>query len=187
MRTELAARGFDYLTDARKDLFINDAYHEICQFMPWPFLRVATTTNAPATLTDIDHVLSVYDATNKRMLRSADNRDLETSVAGTPTYWYLDGDVLRVEPTQVTSLTIRYIKVPVDLTAGTDSPIVPSRFRSLIVDIAQIAVLSEDADNAELAMPLAQRLDTKLIRMGDSLMNRQYDSPDLIIGTTQDF
>ena len=188
LRTELAARGFDYLSDTRKGNFLNDGYHEVCEYMPWPFLRTTLTGTAPLAIADIEHVLSVYDTTNLYMLQSADNRDLETSVAGTPTYYYLDGDTLKVEPTNTAaSLRVVYIKVPADLAATTDTPLVPSRFRSLIVDIAQIKALAEDSDNAELAAALQPRLDAKLVRMRDGLMSREHSNPDFILSSGGDF
>ncbi len=188
LRTELAARGFDYLSDTRKTYFLNDGMQELAEMYPWPFLRTTATGVAPLAITDVGQVLSVYDSTNQCMLRSADGRDLETSTAGTPTYWYLEDTTLKVEPTNTTaSLIVRYIKVPAELSATTDTPLFPARYRAMIVDAAQIRALSEDSDSPELAAGIQARLDAKVIRMRDALMSREYDSPSLIIASTQDF
>ncbi len=188
LRTELAARGFDYLSDTRKTYFLNDGMQELAEMYPWPFLRTSVVGTAPLAITDVGQVLSVYDSTNLRMLRSSDNRDLETSIAGTPVYYYLEDTTLKVEPTNATaSLTVKYIKVPAELSATTDTPLFPARYRAMIVDAAQIRALSEDSDSPELAAGIQVRLDAKVIRMRDALMSREYDAPALITATTQDW
>jgi hypothetical protein len=54
--------------------------------------------------------------------------------SATSQYYYVDaGSIVRAFPVGGT-LAVRYIKVPTDLSAGTDTPVVPTRFHTLIVD-----------------------------------------------------
>ena len=95
-RTELRARGFDYLSNTRTDYFLNAALTEIDDAFPWPWLETTTTGTAPLTITDLKQPLYVIDTTNERELQSLEYRDLiigdpNLTETGAPAVWSLNG------------------------------------------------------------------------------------------------
>lgn len=192
LKTELQDRGFDHLGDTRRGTYINDAYHELCELEEWPFLIATSTGTAPLTVSDLREVVMVTDTTNDRILRGVDERTLrewypDLPDSADPEWYWLDGTTtLRVYPLDTTSsLSVRYIKVPADLT-GTDTPVVPTRYHSLIVDLAQVRALSLNRstdERANLAAALRGEVDRKVEVMREVLMGRRLDFPDLIAQT----
>lgn len=62
LTTELGARGFDYLTEARRTYFLNQAYlTDICESEEWPFLEATATGASPLAITDLRVIESVID------------------------------------------------------------------------------------------------------------------------------
>lgn len=144
LQTEFFARGFDYLNadtagQTRAKQWLNDSYHEICALDDWPFLENDQSGAAPLTITDLRTVLSVLETVTSRELPWVDRRRLAdvygtVSTSGTPQYYYVDAsNIVKTFPTGGT-LSVRYIKTPTDLSAGADTPVVPTRFHTLIVD-----------------------------------------------------
>src|SRR4051794_1113889 len=102
LKTELAARGFDYLSDARLGQYVNWAVHEFQGTAEWPWrINTSTTaswTSADITLTNCARVLGVgisADATNFTQLAPMPYPDfalIEESHTGTPKYFTVVGD-----------------------------------------------------------------------------------------------
>ena len=132
MRTEVQARGYDYVSTTRVDAWLNDAYFEICDAMPWPFLLTSVTGTSPLTITDLGKVLSVSDTLSDQSLSYADRRnvtaeDADISTTGTPWVWWKENNTITVYPGSSTdSVTVSYIKVPTVLTAS-DTPVIPDK------------------------------------------------------------
>lgn len=148
MQTELYARGFDFLEDdatgvTRAKRWLNEAYKELCDLADWPFTAATTTQAPPYTFTNLKNIETVYDTVTDLTLYGATRQNLtwwfgDLTQTGNAQYWYLDGEVLRVYPVSTNSLSIRYQSVPADLTLDANEPVVPDRFRYLIVDGAVI-------------------------------------------------
>jgi hypothetical protein len=185
LRNELKARGFHFLPDARCDLFINDGYQELVEFAPWPFLRMQVTDNAPMSIPDLRQVLYVADVTGgeERTLRWIDVRDVEDldpaqAATGTPCRYWLDNLTLNVWPQNASStIKVRYLRVVDSLVDDIDQVIVPPRYNSLIVGLAQVRALAFDRDGSDQARTLRTELDRELAQMEFNLMYRTYDAP----------
>lgn len=183
LRSEVQARGYNHIPDARCNLWINQAIQEINEAHAWPYLETTATGVAPLSITDVRQILSV--ASNDVVLSGMERRSLtqldpSMDDAGTATHWYLDGNSLRVYPLDTTSsLSVRYLKVPTDLSADASSPDMPARFHDLIVDGAVYRALKDD-DEYENAAALRQMWGTGLQSMADSLLSRNFANPDFI-------
>lgn len=183
--TEFQSRGFDYLSTTRAENYANDAYLiDICEQEDWPFLDATTSGAAPLTISDLRTLESVIDSTQAVKLKPLDRRHLtddwntDLSTPGTPTFYYLtSGSIVNVFPANTTdTLAVRYWKVPERLTSG-DTPLLPSRFHSLIVDAA-VARAYEDSDDYELAQNAWANFQNRLQAMRDALLEQQHDGPD---------
>lgn len=189
LRDEVKARGFDYLTDTRVGQFVNTSYQELCELMSWPFLETTITGSPPLAITDVRAVLSVTDTTNKTTLAPVDRRNMERidptlDEAGQPCAWWLENTTLSVWPTATPniSLSVRYLKVPVDLVATGDTPVVPTRFHDIIVDGAVLRA-QKDNDDYGAAQTTQALWQQGVDRMVASLMNRALDRPMFILQT----
>jgi hypothetical protein len=194
LRTELKARGFDFLSDTRCNSFLNEAYHSVCEWngTPWPFLETTTTGTAPLTISDLREIVYVTNTSLNEVLEPEDIRNLNDwnpglTLTGTPVRYYLDGTTtLKVWPASTSaSLSVRYLKVPTDLSSDSDSPVIPARFHPLVVDMAEVLAY-QDASDFQEAEAKRQLLEIKLGRMRDTLNVRQDDEPSFIQVTRND-
>ena len=170
MRTEVLARGFDYLSNTRVDRFINDAMHTINDLEPWLYLQSSTTGTSPLTISDLGRIESVVDVANLNPLTFVDRRDITDYVAditttGSPSMYYVTGGtVVNTYPVSTVTLTVRYSKVGTSLSSGTDTPDMPDRFRPAIVEYA-VAQCFRDASNFPGADAAQGQGDTIVRRM----------------------
>lgn len=171
MQTEVLARGFDYLDTTRVKRFINDAAHAIDDVEPWIYLQAVTTGTAPVTVADLGRIESVVDVANLHSLTYLDRRDLtdtygDITRAGRPEYYVITGGTsVTTYPTSTsTVLTVRYLKVPADLSANGDVPAMPDRFRMAIVERA-VAQAYRDVSNWEGAAQAQAASDLIVQRM----------------------
>ncbi len=190
LRTELAARGFDYLSDTRQGYFVNRSYQEMAGAADYPWLESTATGVAPLSITDLRTIESVVDSTTTTRLSPLDRRnimatDTDLTTVGTPSFYYLTtGSTVAVYPANTTdTLSVRYWKVPTDLTADSDEPGFPARFHQLIVDGATYFAYL-DSDNFEAAGStydfwLRGRKD-----MDEQLLVGQHDQADDFIWAT---
>lgn len=185
MKAELAARGFDYMSSSRLELYLNDAYLlDICEEEDWHFLEQTAEGTAPLEISDLRTVEYVIDVTQELKLdpilraRLTDDLDVDLTTAGSPTVYYLtEGKVLNVYPANTSdTLAARYWRVAPRL-SGTDTPLLPERFHSLILDGA-VARAYEESDDYELAAAAKTRFDARYGRMRDALLYQQHDRPD---------
>lgn len=186
--TEFKARGFDYLSTSRATNYLNDGYLiDICETENWPFLRASTTGTAPITVADLRSVESVIDSTQDRKLIPLDQRqltdsyDTDLSTTGSPVFYYQDAEtVLSVYPANTSdTILVRYWKAPEAL-SGTETPVIPSRFHSVIIDYA-VARAYEDSDDYELAQNARENADGRLAKMRESLLGWNRDLPSEVI------
>jgi hypothetical protein len=180
LKTELAARGFDYLSDSRLGFFVNSAVHEIDSLALWPY-RLATGTTAgwstgTITLTNADRVVAVAISNDGGStfleLSPRTTEELNTwedLTAGTPQYYAAtfsaSGLALDVFPKSGTwTVKAVYYQHFADLSGDTDTPALPDRYHSLIVDVAaRMAYL--DNDDFEAAGALEAHIERDLRRL----------------------
>lgn len=186
LRTELQARGFDYLSTVRCSQFLNDAYlTDIAEAEDWPWLEATSSGTAPLTITDLRTIELVIDSTAKFKLQPLDRRnitddwDSDLTTAGDPAFYYTTtGTTVAVYPTSTThTISVRYWKVPATLGSDLTEPALPTRFHSLIVDAA-VARAYEDNDEWDAAEAARQKFEARLDHMRVSLLNQQHDETD---------
>lgn len=186
LREELEARGFDYLTEARLNRFINSAYLvDICELEDWPFLEATKEGKAPLEISDLRTVEYILDTTQECKLRPVlrarltDDWDVDLTTTGDPTVYYLtEGKKVNVYPANTTdNLLVRYWKVAAELTEDSKEPISPARFHPLIVDFAE-ARAYRDKNNSDAANAAQANADRQLQIMRESLLNQQHDDSD---------
>jgi len=184
MVIEMKARGFTHM-GARCEQYLNDAYLlDICEEEDWPFLEATKSGTTPLEITDLRTIEYVVDDTQVEKLhplvqaRITDDWNPDLTEVGTPELYYVtEGKKVNVFPTSTTDeITVTYWKVPTEL-SGTEEPLLPTRYHSLIVDGA-VARAYENSDDYELANVAKGRFDSRLNAMRDSLMNMQHDAPD---------
>lgn len=172
LKTELAARGFDYLTDIRRGQYVNWARAELDDFALWPYRLATSSGPTPLTIADLGVIDDVLDTSNSNqsLLPSSHAalvhqfRDLSTP--GIARFFYVDGGV-KVYPAGA-PISVRYFKVPPDLT-GTDVPLAPVRWHRAIVDIA-VRMVYRDSDNHDAAAALQAQIDRDLGLMMQALL-----------------
>ena len=182
---EFRARGFDYLPTSRCENYVNDAYVlDICESADWPWLEATTEAVSPLEIADLSAVRYVVDVTQERKLkplkkdRITDDYGVNLALSGDPAFYYLEGgDTVKTYPVSATdSVLVAYWKTAPRLT-GSETPIFPERFHSLIVDGA-VARAYEDSDDYELANAAKDRFNARLQSMQDALTSLQHDGPD---------
>lgn len=190
LKTELAARGFDYLSDTRLGRYINLARAELDDSDLWPYLEKSVTGTAPVTVTDLGHIEAVLDIVTGLPLTAMAFTDLNATYGplnniGTPCFYYVawpDGDpVVATYPTS-NEIGVQYWKVTLDL-SGTDTPAAPTRFHYLIVDMAA-RMAYRDADDADAAAAIQAEIDKSLLRMRFALGCVVQDGPADYVRTT---
>lgn len=177
LRADFYARGFDYYNDAgsglvRANELLNQAYLELCEEDYWPFLL---TTNAsftpPAAIADVREVRSIafpgggpaYRLWHKPLDDVLDEYG-EAVTTGYPLWYYLENTTLSVYPVHAGPFTVRYWKVPAELVADGDEPIIPNRFRRLIVEGMVRVAGAEDTPEAARAAEAERQLGLNLMR-----------------------
>lgn len=181
---EFKARGFTHV-GSRAENYVNDAYIlDICEAADWPFLEESMEGKAPLEITNLSAVRYVLDVTQERKLkplkkdRITDDYGVNLALAGDPAFYFLEaGDTVRTYPVSTTdTIQVAYWKTAPRLT-GTETPLIPERFHSLIVDGA-VARAYENSDDYELAVAAKDRFNARLQSMQESLTDLQHDSPD---------
>lgn len=179
MRTAFQARGFNHISTTEQERWINQAYQELCEEAPWPFLEVSTSGVSPLSLTDVRTILSVSDTTTQRTLWGLDRRDVvdqdpDMNDTGSPEYFYLDDNTLTVYPANTTdTIAVRYIEVPDVLDSDSDTPDIPTRFQELIVDGAVIKAYKA-ADEFDAAQMVRVEWNEGVMKMRRSLLDRNW-------------
>lgn len=183
-RDELRARGFDGLTDGRANQFLNAAKNALEDIAPFPWLETSAAGALPLTIADLKAIQHVYNTNSGDSLEGADRRYLrdtygpDLTVAGTATFWYIDGlTTLRGYPADTASVTVDYIKFSPELSADGDEPLFPARVQPIWIDLACIEAYM-DADEPAAAQALQAKVDTRLAREVDVFFNRNMQNAE---------
>lgn len=178
LQDDVFARGYQPLNDAGTGLamvkrMINDSMHRIDSRYPWLYRNTTTTGVAPLAITDLGQVESVTDVLNKRTIDPADRRDLrrwfgDLTTVGTAQYYYITlGTTINLYPVQsALTLTVDYWKVAADLSAGADVPLMPDRYRPVIIEDAvyKLARLRRDPETAKIAQQARDEILGEMMR-----------------------
>jgi uncharacterized protein (DUF952 family) len=186
---EVKARGFEYESDARIERWLNQAYREVVDYKPWPFLTATKEGTAPLEVADFGHAAAVVDVTADLALRYAGLGELvlvdaDLSSTGSPVRWYItDGSTIEVYPANTDhTIKVTYAKVAAELKEDTDVPIVPTAYQGVIVDGA-VAKAYKPSDNFEAMQFVRQEFDRGLKQMVHALLRPNYDSHRRILRT----
>lgn len=174
LRTEVFGP-YSYLNDggtqaARVDRWINQAYHELCDQAPWPWLETSTSGTAPVTVSDLAAIISVTDTDGVALdpiqydpLRRLVDGPLTTT--GNAAYYYLTGgDTVNAYPVPSAAISVRYRKKPVNLSAAGDAPLVPDEYRDIIA-LGALRRAAIDNQAWEAANGYRQEWDARLLDM----------------------
>jgi hypothetical protein len=161
---ELQARGYNRFSTTRLDAWLNEAKNRFEDYQfDWPWLKTSTTGTAPLTISDLRRVLSVVDSSSKEPVDQVDENAIiefasaDLTLAGSPSGWYLSSDtVLTTFPVGTGSLSVRYIKFSPELSSGSDTPLIPARYRMTWVDLAEVEALRFGVKDAASAAALEQ-------------------------------
>lgn len=188
LRTRFLARGFEYLDAETANDFLNDAYLlDICEEESWggewSFLEEVVEDEAPVTIADLRTIEYVIDVTQQTKLdpmkraRITDDWNVDLTQTGNPSLYYVtQGTTVNVFPVASDTIQVRYWKVAPRL-EGSGTPLLPTRYHSLIVDGA-VARAYEESDDFELAQASRERFEQRLARMANVLGMPQHDSND---------
>jgi hypothetical protein len=192
LKTELSDRGFSYLSDTRLGRYINNARAELDDTDLWPYREEFTTGAAPLSISDLGTIEAVLDERDQPLI-PGEYRDLvsvfgDISTAGTPTHYYIanPSGTLQVAtyPTSSETIQVQYWEVTPDLSLSSDTPLAPTRFHKLIVDMA-VRECYRDADNHEAAEALQVQIDRDLWRMREALLVQTTQGPQSHIQITE--
>lgn len=186
LQSALSERGWARLTPTQLGQHINDGRSELDAQEPrWPYLLATTTGTAPLVTADLLEVSLVLNTAQNCEVNYIDFEDLArqygdlTQTATDPAFWYFTpGSTTSISTFPVTTRTIKvvYWKVSVDLSAGADTPLSPTRWHHVIVDLADRNASRVKKDYAS-ASALQATIDGKLAAMRVDLLYRQTAGP----------
>ena len=181
-RTELGARGFDYLSAGRMNFMLQRALVDFEDTYTWPWLKETVTGAAPLAIADLKYVRSVYDDRQNEMFGIDDDDDIYIDQVGTPQNWWIDDTgtdpTLKVWPVGDATLTVAYYATDSTISADSDTPRMPARYHGTWIDLAVVRAY-HDSDNFAAAQALRQQIAADLQSMivqyeTRNRMNSQY-------------
>lgn len=186
LKTELFARGTNYLEEdaseiARGERWLNQAYREILNLMPWPFLEATATGSSGAGLVsvpDLRKIRLVTDVSSggnpgRKLTRITfddlvSDEAMDLNSTGLPDfYWVQGGNIINGYPFGGTVRAYYYRRAPI--LSGTDDPLFEEDYHDLIVDRAMIKAY-KDSDNFEAAAALKVEYDAGLAAMAEDYL-----------------
>jgi hypothetical protein len=189
LKTELAARGFDYLSDTRLGQYINQAVAELDETELWPYREESVTGTAPLAISDLGTIEQVINVSqSNRSLDPGEYGDLvamfgDLSVDGTPSYYYVAWPsgvpTVATYPESSDTIGVQFYRVTGEMTGSSDTPAAPTRFHGLIVSIA-VREAYRDSDNHQAAEALQAQIDRDLNRMRAALFTDQVQGASFI-------
>lgn len=192
LKAELADRGFSQLTDTRRGTMVNLGRAELDGLFLWPYREKTASGAAPLTVSDLGPIASVQASTqNSVPLWRAGFGFLvdaygDLTISGTAQWYYVSWTsgtpVVSVFPVSTASIAVRYWRVTPDLT-GTQTPLAPSEWHGLYVDLAVKRAHLDQREYAEAAQ-LQQQIDNQVGQMLAALPPGQQDGPDAYVEVT---
>lgn len=193
-RDELRARGFDGLTDARCNTFLNAGKNALEDAAAWPWLHATTTGTAPLTIADLKAVKHVWVVASNAAIWGADSGFLrrqfgpDLTQTGTASYWYVDDlTTLSVFPADTaTTFSVAYTKFSPELSAAADTPLFPARLHPIWIDLAVVEAYV-DADEPAMAQAVQAKADVRLEREIGVFLSRNAQNPGVLITNAENF
>jgi hypothetical protein len=190
LKTELKARGFDDLSDARAGVYVNAARAELDRLALWPWREKSVTGTAPVTVSDLGTIEKVLNTSQSDApLRKVDYQTLiecysDLSTAGSPWAYYVawpsGSPVVATYPTSSDTIGVQFWRVSPTLT-GTDTPLSPENAHYLIVDLA-VRRAYRDRDNHQAAESVQSEIDRQLDGLLVQFPPGIADGPDAYVG-----
>jgi hypothetical protein len=149
-RIAVEQRGFDYLSAPRIYVMLNAAKDTFEDVYDWPWLHGLTAGATPLTIPDLKLMRMVKTTTANDELLGLDARQAAMSMtnlaqAGTPEYWWLEGDQkLHVWPGDGAGVNVYYTRDSPALVLPADTPLIPARYHPLWIDYADIGYRLQD-------------------------------------------
>lgn len=194
LRTRLKESGYQYLTDAQLNVYLDDAVREVQGEELWPW-RVLEGTVTPGAATALGVIDLVQVSGSSRTLWPRRQSELaetygDLSLAGDPRFYMIEVDktgltTLTTYPADTGLLFVRsYARAGWTsglevATADTDVPAMPARWHRMVVQAARIAIKTENGGEADV-QPMIAKYDRDLDRMRDQELAQQWDEPDVI-------
>jgi hypothetical protein len=189
LKTELAARGFDMLSDDRLGRYVNQAAAELDETELWPYREQFASGEAPLAIEDLGTIEQVINSSQSSVsLDPMDYGDLvamygDLSVDGTPSYYYTAWPsgvpTVATYPESEDTISVQYWAVSEEMSADADLPAAPARFHKLIVDMAAREAY-RDSDNHGAAEGLQVQIDRDLARMRNVMFTDQVQGASFI-------
>ena len=185
IREEVVALGAENILnetggEARINRWIQQAYREICDFKPWPFLFLTKEGAAPLKVEELGHVVAVVDVAARNPLEPITVNQLvlgDPTQAGTgsPAYWYSeDGETIKVAPASTGKIKVLMRRKPAALAKDEDEPIFDEDYHDLIVTRVRVKVYKA-TDNLEAAAEMLKDYERERDGMVHALMKLNYD------------
>jgi hypothetical protein len=190
LKAAVASRGFSRLSAGDQQQVVNDAVHELDAMEPrWPYLLTTTTGTMPLTISDLLDVATVLNTTLNTAVEFVDYEQLAswagdlTRTNADPQWWYFTpGSTTSLSGYPVSTRTVKvvYWKTTTDLSGGSDTPLAPTRWHHLIVDMA-VRNAMRMKDGFADAEALQGVVDRKLAAMKTDLHYRQAQGPSMVL------
>lgn len=163
MRNEVLACGFDPVLfgSNRINMYLNNQYFNVIRRVDY-YVDEATSdyntvagTSLYALPTDFARVRSVRDTSRQQEMVAVGLRDIDRSIAssGAPTFYALDASSVHLYPTPDNAypIEVRYWKLPVALSADTDTPTLPADYHNMLIYGATAECYRAEDDHATAA------------------------------------
>jgi hypothetical protein len=162
--SELDDHGFVDTATPRKLSKLNQVYKSVSARKAWPFLETALNltfngsspipTNAPSDIRTVTGVHRAAESAGISHRRLSDIRVKDETLVGDPIHFYFIGSTLNFWPVPPsgTTLTLDYIKRPVNLADGGSeaSILIPTSYHGLLVDgtLYKLYIMEDDPELA---------------------------------------
>lgn len=185
IREEIVQQGAENILkapggEARINRWIQQAYREICDHKPWPFLFDKVEGAAPLEVANLGHVVAVVDVAGRNELEPITVNqmllgDPTQTGTGRPEYWYTeDGKTIKISPLSAGLILRVLLRQKPALLADDDEPIFDEDYHDLIVTRARIKVYKA-SDNLKAAAEMLTDFERELGNMVHALMKPNYD------------
>lgn len=198
LKSSLAGRGFQRFTDQLLGEIVNDACAELDEMESWPYREASVTGTAPVAITDLGEVDQVFDVAGpvsvpleKRSYRELVNDFGDVSLAGgCPWFWYratpAGVPTVATYPVSSRSVGVQYWRSSPVLAAGSDEPLSPERFHSVVVLIGERMAYARQGD-AAVVVTLQGEIDRKVLLMRAALLMDDAAVNQVITGASCDW
>lgn len=185
LREELIASGAENINsepggEARLNRWIQQAYRELCDHKPWPFLFDKAEGAAPLKIEDLGHVIAAVDVAARNELEPITLNQLllgdpTQSGTGKPEYWYTeDGVTIKIAPAHAGLILRVLYRIKIAALKDEDEPIFDADYHDVIVTRARVKVYKA-TDNLEAAAEMLKDYERERDEMVHALLKPNYD------------